>query len=42
MRKISTKDILQICLVGIGLTSITALIYLAGPLINATSQRVAW
>jgi type VI secretion system protein ImpL len=39
MRKISPRDILQICLFGIGLTSITALIYLAWPLIDIGGWR---
>jgi type VI secretion system protein ImpL len=34
MLKISHKDILRICLVGIGFTSIATLIYLAGPLVS--------
>src|SRR5262249_31380146 len=39
MTGISSKDILRIVLVGIGLTSVAALIYLAGPLISIGGWR---
>src|ERR1700730_977844 len=39
MTGISSKDILRIVLVGIGLTSVCALIYLAGPLISIGGWR---
>src|SRR5215468_9533289 len=39
MMGISSKDILRIVLVGIGLTSVCALIYLAGPLISIGGWR---
>src|ERR1700719_985317 len=39
MTRISSKDILRIVLVGIGLTSVCALIYLAGPLISIGGWR---
>jgi type VI secretion system protein ImpL len=39
MLNISYKDILRICLYGIGFSSIAALIYLAGPLVSIGGYR---
>ncbi|HSV25564.1 MAG TPA: hypothetical protein VLJ17_21375, partial [Xanthobacteraceae bacterium] len=39
MSGISSKEILRIVLAGIGLTSVCALIYLAGPLISIGGWR---